>query len=162
MTRIIQASTAHIRAIHALAHRIWPLAFADILSKEQIAYMLGWMYAPESLRQQMQKGHQFLVMKEKGRYTGFCSFEHQDKFTKLHKIYLLPQVQGTGRGKTLLQEVINSAKNNNRQAIRLNVNRYNKAVDFYKRAGFGIIKEEDNAIGQGYFMNDFVMELKLV
>ena len=43
--------------------------------------------------------------------------------------------------------------------LELNVNRYNKnALQFYTKQGFAIIKEEDIAIGKGFFMNDFVMQ----
>ena len=47
------------------------------------------------------------------------------------------------------------------ETINLNVNRFNKAVDFYKNKGFQIVKEETIDIGKGYLMEDFVMELEL-
>jgi ribosomal protein S18 acetylase RimI-like enzyme len=52
-------------------------------------------------------------------------------------------------------------KANGGKALQLNVNRNNKAIDFYKKHGFEIIREEDNDIGEGFFMNDFVMEKKI-
>lgn len=161
MPEIIHASFPQIAAIHKLAHQIWPSAFAQILTSEQIEYMLNWMYSPKSLQKQMEKGHQFLLVGNNGKYVGYCSYEHKKRISKLHKIYLLPEAQGVGLGKTLLQEVIKIARIQNKQRLQLNVNRYNKAVTFYQKAGFKIIKEEDNTIGNGYFMNDYVMELKL-
>ena len=47
------------------------------------------------------------------------------------------------------------------KSLHLNVNRFNKSVDFYKNLGFIIIGEEDIDIGKEYLMEDFVMELKL-
>jgi hypothetical protein len=41
------------------------------------------------------------------------------------------------------------------------VNRYNKAKDFYEKAGFKIIETVDIEIGNGFYMNDYVMELPL-
>jgi hypothetical protein len=38
-----------------------------------------------------------------------------------------------------------------------NVNRYNNALAFYQKLGYEILKEEDIDIGEGFFMNDFVM-----
>ena len=32
------------------------------------------------------------------------------------------------------------------------------SVAFYEKLGFQIIKEEDVDIGNGYFMNDYIME----
>lgn len=161
MPDIIHATTDDIPSIHSLAHQIWPSAFTGILTSAQIDYMLEWMYSPQSLKTQMKNGHRFLLLKNGDKYCGYCAFEHQEQLTKLHKIYLLPEVQGTGFGRFLMQEVIKIARNKNQMTIQLNVNRYNKAVIFYKKAGFKIIREEDNDIGNGYFMNDYVMELKM-
>jgi hypothetical protein len=35
-------------------------------------------------------------------------------------------------------------------------------VNFYKHAGFEIIDEQDFDIGNGYFMNDYVMKKRLL
>ena len=35
------------------------------------------------------------------------------------------------------------------------------SIRFYEKLGFSVVGEEDIDIGQGYFMNDFVMEKKL-
>ncbi|MGZ8545109.1 MAG: GNAT family N-acetyltransferase, partial [Flavisolibacter sp.] len=45
--------------------------------------------------------------------------------------------------------------------LRLNVNRNNSARSFYEKLGFEMIGEEDIDIGNGYFMNDYVMEKKI-
>jgi len=60
----------------------------------------------------------------------------------------------------LLQKVCNHAKENGANTLQLQVNRNNIAVNFYKKHGFKIIAEEDFDIGNGYFMNDYVMELQ--
>ena len=81
---------------------------------------------------------------------------------KLQKIYVLPEKQGLGLGKTLLNFAIDFGKKQGMRHLSLQVNRYNKAVDFYLHAGFEIIDEQDFDIGNGYFMNDFVMQKSLV
>jgi ribosomal protein S18 acetylase RimI-like enzyme len=43
--------------------------------------------------------------------------------------------------------------------LELNVNRQNTAIGFYKKLGFKIIAEEDIPIGNGFFMNDYVMQI---
>ena len=50
------------------------------------------------------------------------------------------------------------SKTNNIIALTLNVNRFNKAIDFYLKNGFKIIKEENIEIGNGFLMEDYVME----
>ena len=69
--------------------------------------------------------------------------------------------QGKGVGKTLIDHISGKLLQQKVHTLRLNVNRLNKARLFYEKLGFTVIKEEDVDIGNGYFMNDYVMEKKL-
>lgn len=161
MITIREATAEDIPLIRNLAARIWPDAFGEILSSEQIAYMLDWMYSPRALESQLASGHHFLVAGDQGAVSGYASWEAPPAadFVKLHKLYVLPSAQGTGAGKALMEKVVDEARARGRISLRLNVNRANKAVAFYQKRGFRIVGEEDNPIGNGYFMNDYVMAL---
>lgn len=52
--------------VQEIAHLTWPDTFKDILSKDQIEYMLNWMYELKQLEFQFDNGHLFLLrnMKE--------------------------------------------------------------------------------------------------
>jgi len=157
------AIISDIPLIQSLVHKIWPATYSAILSEEQIAYMLARFYNSETMQQQMEQGHRMLILQERKAAIGFAAFEcdYEVQTCKLHKIYLLPETQGKGAGKFLLNEVIAQAKQKAQSRLLLNVNRYNKAFEFYKRIGFATIAEEDIDIGNGYFMNDYIMELRL-
>jgi len=71
---------------------------------------------------------------------------------------LLPETQGKGFGKFMINEIVKIAKSNNQKGIYLNVNKYNTAKFFYEKVGFTIVKEEVIDIGNGYVMDDYVME----
>lgn len=43
----------------------------------------------------------------------------------------------------------------------INVNRNNKALHFYERKGMKKLREGDFAIGNGYYMNDYIMGLEI-
>jgi GNAT superfamily N-acetyltransferase len=160
---ITDATRNDTAVITDLAKRIWPVAFHAILSPAQIAYMLEWMYSPVSLQEQMKKGHHFLLLKEEDDFIGYASWSWEEGagVARLHKIYVLPEMHGRGGGSLLLKEVTRRARLKGQQGLQLNVNRFNPAVAFYRRKGFRIIREEDNDIGEGYFMNDYVMQLSL-
>ena len=151
--------------IQKIAQHTWPSTFAGILSSEQIAYMLNWMYDLQLLESQMDKGHGFLVAEEDGAAIGFAGYELNHlagSLSKLHKLYLLPSSQGKGVGKALLLEVAKRAREARQKSLVLNVNKQNKkAIDFYRVLGFVTIRQEVNDIGQGYVMDDDVMELSL-
>ena len=78
--------------------------------------------------------------------------------TKIHKIYILSKQQHRGIGKLLIDYISNDAIQNNQIGLLLNVNRNNEAQYFYKKLGFAITREEVIAIGNGYVMDDYVME----
>jgi ribosomal protein S18 acetylase RimI-like enzyme len=73
---------------------------------------------------------------------------------------VLPENHGKGYGKLLVDEVINHISAKGIEVLELNVNRFNNARTFYERIGFQVVREEDVPVGP-YFMNDFVMRLKI-
>ena len=62
----------------------------------------------------------------------------------------------------MILEVADRARKANQKSLLLNVNKYNqKAIEFYNRIGFQEIYKEVIDIGNGYVMDDVVMELNL-
>ncbi len=153
-----------LKEVQRLAHLIWPVAYKEILSKEQLAYMLDWMYSEQSLLQQVNEGHLYFGIFEEIKQVGFMDIQFNCGpigEAKLNKLYVLPDYHGKKLGYKLLQKGIELAKENGQITLILQVNRHNKAFEFYKKIGFSIREEKDFDIGNGYFMNDYVMELKL-
>ena len=146
-----------------LTKKIWPVAYGKILSKAQLDYMIDEFYNETALREQIEiKGHVFyLVQDENEKYVGFVSYEinSEPNKTKIHKIYVLPETQGTGLGRQFFELVKEKAIENNQKAIFLNVNKYNNAIHFYTKLGFVKVKDEVIDIGNGYVMDDYVMEV---
>ncbi|MFN8355935.1 MAG: GNAT family N-acetyltransferase [Spirosomataceae bacterium] len=162
--QIASATEADAELIELLARQIWPDAYQEILDPEQMEYMLKWMYSPATLRQQMQDGHTFLMAYLDNEAVGFAGFSIKDsdsRYWKLHKLYLLPSTQGKGFGKQLLEEVYRRVREGGGDYLDLNVNRNNKAQFVYQKLGFEIIESGDFSIGNGYFMNDYIMRKKL-
>ena len=153
-----------INTIGFLAQQIWPHAYANILTAGQLDYMLNLFYSPSSLKTQMlEQKHAFIIIEEQEGPLGFASYSRlADSSTfKLHKLYILANQQGKGLGKAIVDFIVNEIKPQEATVLQLNVNRNNKAKNFYERLGFTVIKEEDIDIGNNYFMNDYVMEKKL-
>jgi diamine N-acetyltransferase len=166
MIEIVKASVTDLLHVRTIALETWPKTFSNILTSDQISYMLDWMYDTEALKSQVkEKQHVFLLAKENGKYLGFCSYELHSKEgtkTKIHKIYILPETQGKGIGKKLLYAVRQIAEENGDTHLFLNVNKYNQAaIDFYAHIGFYESYREVIDIGNGFVMDDVVMEFKL-
>ena len=157
-----KAIKSDVPAIQHIAQVTWEATYGSILSREQFEYMIQLIYSTEALEKQMNSGHHFYILTEHEESIGFIDVEKiNDTKTKLHKIYLLPGHQGKNYGKLLLNHAIEKAKENNSSILQLNVNRYNKAKQFYEKQGFVVKYEDDIDIGNGYFMNDYIMELAL-
>jgi ribosomal protein S18 acetylase RimI-like enzyme len=94
---------------------------------------------------------------------GFASWSLIDAsgVYKLHKLYVDTNIQGKGIGRKLMDYIEEKLQANKGTALRLNVNRYNKARHFYEKIGFVIIGEEDANLGNGVLQEDYVMEKKL-
>jgi ribosomal protein S18 acetylase RimI-like enzyme len=158
-----KASDTDVLLIRELSHQVWPQTYAGILSAEQIQYMFQEMYSEAALHRQMQDNHHFFIVYNAGIPIGFASYsETEPHVFKLHKIYILPLQQGRGTGRFVIEQLIEKIKEEGATALRLNVNRNNPALSFYQKLGFVSIREEDIDIGSGYFMNDYVMEKKLL
>jgi N-acetylglutamate synthase-like GNAT family acetyltransferase len=163
MFEIKKAGTGDIPLIRELTFRVWPQTYESILSPEQIDYMLEMMYSEASLEKQMtQDGCQFIIVYENGNPVGFASYsEEEAQRWKLNKIYVLQNQQGKGTGKHVINYIIEEIKNQNANSLFLQVNRYNNAKAFYEKLGFIEIDFINLDIGNGYFMNDYVMEKKV-
>ena len=145
-----------------LTKKIWPVAYGEILSKAQLDYMIDKFYNETALRELIQKGHVFyLAQDDNGKDVGFVSYEinSEPNKTKIHKIYVLPETQGTGLGRQFFELVKEKAIENHQKSIFLNVNKYNNAIHFYMKLGFAKVKDEVIDIGNGYVMDDYVMEV---
>ena len=153
-----------IPIIQSLAKITWAVAYKEIISNEQKEFMLEQMYSTAALQNQMQqKDHQFVIAVVDTNSAGFASYSITQSTTesigKLHKIYIDPNQQGKGIGKSILQFILKDISNKGATYLELNVNRQNKAIGFYQKLGFAIIAEEDIPIGNGFFMNDYVMQI---
>jgi diamine N-acetyltransferase len=164
MFSIINASEKDIPSIQSIAEKTWWATYASILADEQLKYMLQAIYSTEALQKVISENSQsFIILQDESGDQGFAAFAPKAKdpsLFKLHKIYVLPENQGKGFGKILIDEVIKRVSSQGCKSLDLNVNRYNKARHFYEKLGFKVIGEEDVPIGP-YFMNDFVMRLEI-
>jgi ribosomal protein S18 acetylase RimI-like enzyme len=158
---IRKADLKDISTIRNLAQLIWPEAYGEIISKEQITYMLDLMYSEASLKGQMEKGHQFILAVSENLPIGFAAFskksDEEPQTFRLHKLYVLPRQHAQGVGSTLLTNLIAESKAAGANLLELNVNKFNIAKQFYDKKGFTILREEVLDIGAGYAMDDYVM-----
>jgi ribosomal protein S18 acetylase RimI-like enzyme len=156
-----------IPIIQKIAHQTWPNTFGQVMTPEQIQYMLGLIYNEASLKSQIiEKGHKFILVEKDNIPLGFTSYEINYKGESklmIHKIYLLPQSQGLGIGTNLINLLSKIALDNNNKKLQLKVFYKNdKAIGFYEKYGFKQNGIEETNIGNNYIILDKVMERDLI
>ena len=128
---------ADIRALAALATEIWHEYFTAIISKEQIDYMVGAMI-------------------------GFCGVKPEKDRLFLSKLYLHKKARGKGLSSILLKRAISFAREQDKKAIYLTCNKFNQhSLDVYRAKGFKDIDSVQTDIGQGFIMDDYILQLEL-
>ena len=165
MFTIRKATTNDIALIHQMAWVVFPHTYHIILTPEQIDYMMEWMYSEKSLQKQMKEdGHIYYLAFKDDVPAGYLSIQPEGEHVfHLQKIYVLPSFQGMNLGKLLFEQAIKAIKELHPAPcqMRLNVNRQNKALTFYEKMGMSKVDEGDFTIGNGFYMNDYIMGLDI-
>jgi hypothetical protein len=157
--RIVRATLEDIPFIKDLAQRVWWAHYPEIITDEQIRYMLGAWYSAPALREQMAEGGQeywLIKTDEQEAPCGYLSMSRKEQTGSyyLHKFYL--EGRGKGVGAVAFNTIM--AQYPDLKELRLNVNRRNfKSVNFYFKVGFKIESVMDLEVGEKYIMDDFVM-----
>ncbi|AEA45623.1 GNAT family N-acetyltransferase [Fluviicola taffensis] len=147
--------------IQKIAEDTWPISYEGIISPNQIRYMLDLMYSKTKIETAIKDQNQAFWLADKdGETLGFCSIEFgnpSSEYLRIHKLYLLPETQGLGIGKLLIDKITHEGLSHELSFLHLNVNKHNKAFHFYQKLGFEVEREEVIDIGNDYIMDDFVM-----
>jgi GNAT superfamily N-acetyltransferase len=164
-TQIVRAEEEHLPAISDLAGVIWRACYPGIITHAQIDYMLARMYSLDVLRDEIRsQGIRYDQLLVDGKPAGFASYGPTSEagVMKLHKLYVLPEMQGRGLGSSLLQHVEREVRAGAGRRLILSVNKRNtKAITAYQRNSFVIAESVVTDIGGGFVMDDYVMAKEL-
>ncbi len=160
--QITQISPAEIEMLREVALPSFASTYVDIIPQEQIDWMTEWMYSPESLQAQFDEGQQFYIFFEEGKAVGYLSLHPEaEGLVHLVKLYFSFDVHGKGYGRILIEHAFKEIKRlcgGRPCRMELNVNRSNKAVDFYFRIGLKIAREGDYTIdGTPFLRKDYIL-----
>lgn len=166
--RIREISDAgELKVIEALAWKIFPKTYEDLIPPGQIPYMMDMMYDDAVLRKELESGMKFDLITEDGEPIGYISWHPAEgpegPFLRLEKLYLAFSRHGRSIGNMALRHVIGEAERAGASYITLNVNKGNlRAQKAYLRAGFYRWRSEKEPVGNGFFKDDYVMRYDVV
>lgn len=163
MTDIRRLEKSEVDAVSALARVVWQATYPALISQAQIDFMLADRYAAERIRAQLDDPrHAWWVAQHNQTLAGFAHASLDGADCKLDKLYVHPDRQRQGIGRTLLVTVQDWARAQHAQRLWLQVNRGNtQAIAAYQKQGFHIFESRVFDIGHGFVMDDHVMERML-
>lgn len=151
--------------LREMALRIWPDVYREIISEEQMHYMIERMYSSEVIANEVKsEGISYQWILEADEPVGYLAFGPvgPGKPCTLRKLYLLPNRHGKGIGSATLKWLVQKLREAAVLDLNLRVNRQNKAaIRCYGRNGFQTIAEDCLEIGHGHVMDDYIMRLSL-
>ena len=151
-----------IKDLATLANEIWHEYFICIITEEQIDYMVEKFQSYTAMSKQIEDGYIYYIAKDNGQAVGYMGMTPEEEKMFLSKLYLKKDARGKGYASLMLSFIENICLEKGLNSIYLTVNRYNEhTINVYRRKGFSVVKEQKADIGNGYFMDDYVMEKKI-
>jgi len=150
--------------IAGIAHVTWREHYASILSAEQIEYMLEKYQSKDAIAKAVAEGYEYYILQRMGAAVGYVAVKANEPSGKmfLSKIYLEREYRGKGYAYDVVTQLEEMCRRLKLSTIWLTVNKHNPSVGQYKKMGFDIASEQCADIGNGFVMDDYIMEKPVV
>ncbi|HIV68474.1 MAG TPA: GNAT family N-acetyltransferase [Candidatus Butyricicoccus stercorigallinarum] len=153
---------ADIEALAVLATEIWHEFFPGIISVEQVDYMVEQFQSAPALRRQLAEGYRYELVYADGEPIGYIGVHPEEDLLFLSKLYLKKQYRGRGCGRKMIDHVAALARQLDKSGVYLTVNRHNDhTIAVYHATGFETVRTQVADIGNGYVMDDYIMQLSV-
>ena len=157
-------SIESINKTESLAKEIWQQHYLSIIGQEQIDYMLNKFQTAAVIQEQIDSGYLYFLIKNEQGYKGYLALvpDHDGQRLMISKIYVDQNARGLGMGQALFDHTLAQAKALKLNKVWLTVNIYNTdSINWYLKRGFSKVDEVKADIGNGYFMDDYILEYQL-
>ena len=155
-----QVTDTEIETLAALADEIWHEFFPGIISDAQVDYMVEKFQSAPAMRQQIAEGYRYYLGYAGAELIGYTGVHPEEELLFLSKLYLKKQHRGHGYGRKMIEFVAGLARELGKSGVYLTVNRYNEnTIAVYHATGFETVRTQVADIGNGYVMDDYVMQL---
>ncbi|PNQ72268.1 GNAT family N-acetyltransferase [Hanstruepera neustonica] len=154
-------SKSAIKITAQLAHSIWNQHYVPIIGQDQVDYMIEKFQSETAITQQIQEGYQYFMIEHQSRPCGYLALVPNPVEGKImiSKIYVDSHYRGLGLGLALLDFTVKKAQNEGFKTIWLTVNKYNThSIQWYEKQGFQIKEKVEFDIGNGFIMDDYLLE----
>ena len=162
MTTIIKAeSKQDFQNLEQLASKIWTEHYTPIIGIDQVNYMLDKFQSAEAMQKQVADGMEYYLLIHDEKAAGYFAVAKKKESLFLSKLYVSKEFRGNGIAKTAIKFIEHRKAALACNSISLTVNKDNSnSIAAYEKMGFNKIEAIVQDIGNGYVMDDYIMEKK--
>ncbi len=150
----------NITELANLASEIWHEYWVEILTPEQIDYMVENFQSEKAISNQIKnENYIYFFINVDNENAGYIGLSKKQDHLFLSKLYIKKEFRHKGLGTKAFDFIKNFAKENNYTNIILTVNKYNtNTINAYKKWQFKEIDSVVTDIGNGFVMDDYIMK----
>ncbi len=143
-----------------LASEIWHEHFPGIISVEQVDYMVDRFQSVPSISDQIHnQGYTYFFIMNNRDVVGYVGIRGDSDRLFLSKLYIKKDCRGKGYSRSVINMLEDICVGHGYHSIWLTVNKNNTStIRIYEILGFITTHPQETVIGNGYMMDDFVME----
>ena len=157
---IVPVKGEEIPLLAQIADEIWHEHFPPIIGMEQTDYMVNKFQSEQAITHAVrEEGYRYYFFRLGDKEIGYIGIQPQKDALFLSKLYLKKAFRGRKFARAGIDFLTELCRKEGYPKIRLTCNRDNKnSLAAYDKMGFLIAYEQDADIGNGFVMNDYVME----
>lgn len=151
---------AQLQEIAALAEIIWHEHFTPIIGEAQVIYMVDKFQSFHALKEQLEEGYEYYRIFDDGEFVGYTGIHPENGRLFLSKLYVKKDARGRHLATKAIQFLKGICRERNLRSIWLTCNKHNdNSLAVYDHLGFSVIDTQEADIGNGFIMDDYIMEL---
>lgn len=158
--KTIPAETdTQIQEVATLAFTIWNEHFVPIIGQAQVDYMIAKFQSYPALKEQLKNNYEYFLFELDNSFIGYMGIHKEKESLFLSKLYILHTARNKGIARKALHFLKDLCRSYNLHRIWLTCNKYNEhTLAVYKHLGFQIAATQEVNIGEGYIMDDYILE----
>ena len=161
-----------IQEIAGIAKITWTEHYTSLIGSAQVAYMIEKFQSVSAITNQIQQGYRYYLIQFDGQAAGYISILLQpmeksplpsgpmEKSLFLSKFYVEKPYRGRHIATQTIAFIKEICKKEELHKIWLTANKQNRSsLEVYEHLGFTRARDVITDIGEGYVMDDYIMEV---
>lgn len=148
--------------IAALANEIWHEHFVPIIGLDQVNYMVSKFQSYPALKDQVKEGYEYYRIFYDESFAGYAGILPEGDTLFLSKLYIHKDFRGQHLSTQAIEFLKSYCREHGLKKIWLTCNRYNShTLDVYHHLGFTDVRSQISDIGNGFVMDDYILEMEV-